>query len=320
MKMIKVSIIIPIYNVENYLKRCLESVANQTLDDIEIILVNDGSTDDSSKIALEYAKDYPNKIIYLEKENGGLSDARNYGMKYATGEYIAFLDSDDYIENDTYELMYEKAKEDDADYVECDFLWEYPNKTKEDKRFKYENQKEMLSFVRVVAWNKLIRRKIIIENNLIFPKGLRYEDVEFTYKIIPHLNKISYVDKCFVHYIQRENSIANVQNERTAEIFTVLDNVIEYYKQNNIYEQYKDELEYNYARYLLCSSLKRMCKIKNRQKKNELLEKTWANLNEKFPNWKKNNILNTVHIGKNIYMKTINRVTYKIYSFIFSII
>lgn len=318
--MVKVSIIIPIYNVEKYLKRCLESVVNQTLDDIEIILVNDGSTDNSSKIALEYAKDYPKKITYLEKENGGLSDARNYGMKYATGEYIAFLDSDDYIENDAYELMYKKAKEENADYVECDFCWEYPNKIKEDKRIKYENKKEMLSFVRVVAWNKLIRRKIITENNLIFPKGLRYEDVEFTYKLIPHLNKTSYVDKCFVHYIQRENSIANVQNERTAEIFTVLDNVIEYYKQNNIYEQYKNELEYNYARYLLCSSFKRMCKIKDKRKKNELLEKTWTNLNEKFPDWKKNNILNTVHIGKNRYMKTINRVTYKIYSFIFSII
>ena len=84
----------------------------------------------------------------------------------------------------------------------------------------------MLSFVRVVAWNKLIKRQLITDNNLEFPKGLRYEDVEFTYKLIPFINKFAYVDKPFIHYVQREGSIANVQNERTAEIFTVLDNVI----------------------------------------------------------------------------------------------
>ena len=93
----------------------------------------------------------------------------------------------------------------------------------------------MLENVRVVAWNKLIRRSIFEKTQIQFPKGLRYEDVEFTYKLIPHLNTISYIDKCFVHYTQRKNSIANVQNERTAEIFSVLDHVIEYYKQNNLY-------------------------------------------------------------------------------------
>lgn len=315
----KVSVIVPIYNVEKYLQRCLESLIDQTLQDIEIILVNDGSTDDSGRIAEEYAEKYSGKVKYLEKENGGLSDARNFGMPYATGEYIAFLDSDDYIDKNAYEEMYNKAKKDYADYVECDFIWEYPNKLKEDKRFDYNNKKEMLAFVRVVAWNKLIRRQILIDNNITFPKGLRYEDVEFTYKLIPHLEKTAYVDKCFVHYTQRENSIANVQNERTAEIFTILEHVIEYYKQNNLYEEYKEELEYNYARYLLCSSLKRICKIKDKQKRKELIEKTWKELNSKYPNWKKNKILRSVNIGKNKYMRTINKVTYEIYVELFKI-
>lgn len=336
--MAKVSIIVPIYNVEKYLNKCLDSLINQTLEDIQIILVNDGSVDNSGQIAKQYAQKYKEKILYLEKENGGLSDARNYGIPYATGEYIAFLDSDDYIEKNAYQEMYEKAKEEDSDYVECDFIWEYPNKTKVDKKIicnyigkDIENQelpanekilidrKQMLSFVRVVAWNKLIKRKIIVENNIQFPKGLRYEDVEFTYKLIPHLNKISYVNKPFIHYIQRQNSIVNVQNERTAEIFTILENVINYYKENKIYEEYKTELEYNYARYLLCSSLKRMCKIKDKKKRIELIDKTWENLNEKFPNWKRNKILNKVKINKNKYMKTINKFTYKIYIKIFSL-
>lgn len=316
----KVSVIVPIYNVENYLNRCLDSLVDQTLQDIEIVLVNDGSTDKSGDIAKEYAQKYSEKVKYLEKENGGLSDARNFGMPHATGEYIAFLDSDDYIEKTAYEEMYNKAKENDADYVECDFLWEYPDKVKEDKRFNYNNKKEMLAFVRVVAWNKLISRKILANNNINFPKGLRYEDVEFTYKLIPHLNKISYVEKCLVHYTQRENSIANVQNERTAEIFTILDHVIDYYKQNNLYEEYKEEIEYNYARYLLCSSLRRMSKIQDKNTRKKLLDRNWELLNEKFPSWKKNKILNTIKIGKNKYMKTVNSFTYKIYTEVFRFI
>ena len=316
----KVSVIVPIYNVEKYLEKCINSLLSQTLEDIQIILVNDGSKDNSGNIAREYEKNNKNRIIYVEKENGGLSDARNYGLKYATSDFIAFLDSDDYIEKNAYEEMYNKAIEENADYVECDFIWEFPNKIRVDKQYTYKNKKEMLSFVRVVAWNKLIKRQLIIDNNLEFPKGLRYEDVEFTYKLIPFVNRFAYVDKPFIHYVQREDSIANVQNERTAEIFTVLDNVIEFYKKNNIYEEYRNELEYNYARYLLCSSLKRMCKIKDKSIREKLLTESWERLNLNFPNWKENIILKTVNIGKNKYMRTVNKSTYKIYSKILEII
>lgn len=316
----KVSVIVPIYNVEKYLEKCINSLLSQTLEDIQIILVNDGSKDNSGNIAREYEKNNKNRIIYVEKENGGLSDARNYGLKYATGDFVAFLDSDDYIEKNAYEEMYNKAIEENADYVECDFIWEFPNKIRVDKQYPYKNKKEMLSFVRVVAWNKLIKSQLITDNNLEFPKGLRYEDVEFTYKLIPFVNKFAYVDKPFIHYVQREGSIANVQNERTAEIFTVLDNVIEFYKKNNIYEEYRNELEYNYARYLLCSSLKRMCKIKDKTIREKLLTESWERLNSNFPNWKENVILKTVNIGKNKYMRTINKSTYEIYSKILEII
>ena len=316
----KVSVIVPIYNVEKYLEKCINSLLSQTLEDIQIILVNDGSKDNSGNIAKEYGKNNKGRVIYVEKENGGLSDARNYGLKYATGDFIAFLDSDDYIEKNAYEEMYNKAIEENADYVECDFIWEFPNKIRVDKQYPYKNKKEMLSFVRVVAWNKLIKRQLIIDNNLEFPKGLRYEDVEFTYKLIPFINKFAYVDKPFIHYVQREGSIANVQNERTADIFTVLDNVIEFYKKNNIYEEYRNELEYNYARYLLCSSLKRMCKIKAKTIREKLLTESWERLNLNFPNWKENVILKTVNIGKNKYMRTVNKSTYKIYSKILEII
>lgn len=313
----KVSIIVPIYNVEKYLKRCIESLVNQTLQEIEIILVNDGSTDYSAMIAKDFKKQYPQKIVYLEKENGGLSDARNYGIPYAKGEYIAFLDSDDYIEKDTYEKMYELAKKESSDMVECDFYWEYPNKTKVDTGKIYHNKKEMAEKVRVVAWNKLIKREILEKAKIEFPKGYRYEDVEFTYKLIPHLEKVSFLKEPCIHYIQRENSISNSQNERTKEIFDVLEHVIDYYKEKNIYDKYEEQLEYIYTRYLLCSSLLRIVKINDKETRNKLLEMTWTNLNKKFPKWKKNEILNKNKSMKNLYMKTVNKVTYKIYSKIF---
>lgn len=314
----KVSVIVPFYNVEKYIEKCLDSLVNQTLEEIEIILVNDGSQDNSEEKAKEFEKRYPNKIKYYKKANGGLGDARNFGIKYATGEYIAFLDSDDFVELTMYEEMYKKAKQENADMVECDFWWEYPNKKKEDIGNTYSNQKEMLYKSRVVAWNKLIKREIYEKYpEARFSVGLRYEDVEGFYKILPYIKKVVFVRKCFIHYIQRQGSISNTQNQKNEEIFTVLENVINYYKKNNLYNDFKEEIEYVYARYLLCSSFLRIVKIKDKNIRKDLLNKTWENLNTNFPNWKNNKILNNTNSIKNLYIRSINKTIFKIYSLIF---
>lgn len=318
--MIKVSIIVPAYNVEQYIERCLDTLINQTLQEIEIIVVNDGSTDTTKEKIEKYCVEYPEKVIYLEKENGGLSDARNFGIPHAKGEYIGFVDSDDYVEKEMFEEMYKTAKEENSDMVECDFIWEYPNKQKVDTGKIYQSKKEALLYARVVAWNKIIKREIIEKQKIEFPKGLRYEDVEFFYKILPALDKISFVKKPFVHYIQRENSIANTQNERVKEIFNIWDNVIEFYKKANLYDEYKEELEYTCARYLLCSSLLRIVKVDNKQKRKELEKRTYEELNNKFPNWKKNKYFKLEKGNKNLYLRTVNKITFKIYCKIFEII
>lgn len=313
----KVSVIVPFYNVEKYIRKCLDTLVNQTLEDIEIILVNDGSKDNSAAIVKEYLKLYNDKLVYLEKENGGLSDARNYGIPYAKGEYIAFLDSDDYIEYDMYEKMYELAKKEQSDMVECDFYWEFPNKTKKSIGAIYKNKKEMLEKVRVVAWNKLIKREILQESKIQFPVGYRYEDVEFTYKLIPYLNKISFLKKECIHYIQRPASISNSQNEKNKDMLIILKHVIDYYKEKNIYEEYKDELEYIYTKYLLCSSFLRLLKIKDKKIRKEMVKLNWKDLNTQFPHWKENKILNQNKSLRNLYMRTVNSFTYKIYSVLF---
>lgn len=314
--MIKISVIVPVYNVERYIRKCLESLANQTLDDIEIIVVDDGSTDLSKDIIKEYVEKY-NNVRYYKKENGGLSDARNYGMQYATGEYIAFLDADDYIDFKTYEKMYEKAKKENSDVVECNFYWAYGRRKKKDIGKKYEGKSEMIEMGRVVAWNKIYKKELLEQTQIKFPKGLQYEDVEFFYKLVPYIEKVSFVKEPLIYYVQRKESLSNRQNEKVRDIFKVLDNVISFYKDKNLYEKYKEELEFTYARLLLCSSFKRITKIKKESTRIELLNETWVKLNTTFPNWKENQILNTNLNFKKRYMKSVNRFTYRIYAKIF---
>lgn len=230
------------------------------------------------------------------------------------GEYIAFLDSDDYVDLTIYEKMYKVAIEQLCDFVECNFIWKYDNKEIKDKGYIYKDKHEMLINARVVAWNKLIKRDLITNLQLQFPKGLRYEDVEFFYKLLPHIKKFGFVKEFLIYYVQRGNSIVNTQNERTKEIFQVLDNVLNYYIQNGFYEEYKEELEYTYTRLLLCSSLLRIVKIKDKKIRNEQLYNTWKNLNIKFPKWKNNKILDNNKTWKNRYMKTINKYTFRLYA------
>ena len=215
--------------------------------------------------------------------------------------------------------MYKKAKTDNSDMVECDFVWEYPTRIRKDIGKTYKSQKEMIVNGRVVAWNKLIKKEILDITKIKFPYGLRYEDVEFFYKLVPYIKKVSFVKKTLIHYVQRNTSIANTQNKKTKEIFNVLDNVINFYKEKNKFNKYKDELEYIYVRFLLCSSLKRICKIKEKDERKQALKETWKNIYLNFPNWKKNKILKKKSL-KNIYLKSCNKLTYYIYCSILKVL
>jgi len=214
-----VSIIIPVYNVEKYLRRCMDSIVTQTLRDIEIICVNDGTKDNSVSILNEYAqKDKRIKIIH--KKNGGLSSARNEGMKYATAEYIGFVDSDDWLEPDTYELAYKAMIENSVDLV----CW-YAQIEVEDGCTSYHpnvynyhvikeigmNQvsNELLLNTTVTAWNKLYKKEIIEKYMIQFPDGFLHEDLEFFSLYAVRCNYIFYIDKYLYHYFQRNNSICN---------------------------------------------------------------------------------------------------------------
>lgn len=314
-KIPKISIVVPFYNVEDYIEKSLSSLKNQTLKDIEIILVDDGSKDSSTEIAKKFAKE-DKRFSYYKKKNGGLSDARNYGMKYAKGEYLAFLDSDDYIDLDMYEKMYAVAHKNNADLVETDFIWEYPDKSVVDVS-KVTERSRMLVDIRVVAWNKLYRRSLIEEIGVTFSKGLRYEDVDWCYKILPHVEKIYSVHDTYVHYIQRSGSIANTQNAKVRDIYKILENAIKYYEDNKIIGRYKNSLEYAVMRIIFGSSFLRAIQIEDKKLRREILDEGYDFLESYFPYWKYNMYLHKEKGLKNFYFRTINRFTYRVYEIVF---
>ncbi|KZZ83900.1 glycosyltransferase family 2 protein [Bacillus sp. SJS] len=317
--MIKVSIVVPVYNVEMYIRKCLESLVNQTLKEIEIIVVNDGSTDGSQLVIDEFVEAYPKYVRSFVKRNGGLSDARNWGISYCIGQYVAFLDSDDYVSLQMYEKMYEKAKEENSDIVVCDYYKTYVSRNELIKAKKYLNKKDMFVDTLVAAWNKIYKRELLVETGVLFPKGLIYEDTEFFCKLIPHIEVASYIPEPFVYYVQRDGSISNTQGEKTSQMFQILENIIEFYKQRNLYQEYKNELEYLYLRIMLGSHIERVSRIGNKKLRYELVDRTYSLISNNFINWKKNIYLNSKWSKRHIYMKSVNPYTLRFYSTIFKL-
>ena len=216
----KVSIIVPVYNVEMYIEECILSLCNQTLKEMEIIIVNDGTKDNSMEVIKKFDD---NRIKIISQENSGLSAARNAGIKIATGEYIAFVDSDDFILFDSaYEEMYNIALNEGSDLVSGNALWYYSNKKNHpmhrDMNLFPKNPITGEEFFlncmkskRVYApvWINLYRRKLIVDNNILFKEGIFHEDEEFTPRILLNAKTVSIYNKEFYAYRQRENSIMN---------------------------------------------------------------------------------------------------------------
>lgn len=210
----KLSIIVPVYNVQSYLNRCISSIVNQTYRNLEIILVDDGSTDNSGKLCDSYAL-HDNRIKVIHKTNGGLSSARNAGLSVVTGHYIGFVDSDDYIEPNMYELLLESMRGLHADIVCAETFIERGNHKKYHPRFK-ENcvftHEEALNILLdgsldTAVWNKLYKASLF--KNLTFIEGRIYEDVGFLYKVFDKANVVAYVNKPLYHYIKRKGSIVS---------------------------------------------------------------------------------------------------------------
>lgn len=208
----KLSVIVPVYKVEPYIHKCVDSILGQTYTNLEVILVDDGSPDNCGKICDEYAaKDKRVKVIH--KKNGGLSDARNAGIDISTGNIIGFIDSDDYIEARMYQEMIDYMEHNNLDIVCADTNQVKGNKIKFKPRYKKNyvwNKQEALSEILNgnldnAAWNKIYKREII--GNTRFPQGRVYEDVATIYKFIYNADKVGYLSKPYYYYVKRKGSI-----------------------------------------------------------------------------------------------------------------
>lgn len=216
-----ISLIIPVYKVEKYLEKCIQSVINQTYENLQIILVDDGSPDNCGKICDEYAKK-DHRIEVIHKSNGGLSDARNKGLEIAKGEYIGFVDSDDYIEADMYEVLYNLLKQYNADVSICNFYTVSQGKISiknADNGINEYNRIEILKEILLdkniqsYAWNKLYKKELFDE--IKYPIGKKYEDIGTTFYLLEKCNKVVVTGKSEYYYINRQDSIVNNVTETT---------------------------------------------------------------------------------------------------------
>ncbi|MBO4432933.1 MAG: glycosyltransferase [Clostridia bacterium] len=246
----KISVIIPVYNVENYLKKCVDSVLAQDFDDCEILLIDDGSTDSSGQICDEYGNKYP-QIKVVHQENKGLGGARNTGIKAATGKYLLFVDSDDFIKSDMLNILYKTAEDTAADVVlfGADFVDEQGNVLAvrmplcSEKIITKPTDQFLLYCKDTCAWDKLFRRSLFTENDIYFPERIWYEDLCVAGKIVLYAEKTSCIKKSFYNYLQRSDSIMHVKNtDRNIDMLTVVSEVLSFYRTRGCFDENRDAL------------------------------------------------------------------------------
>lgn len=245
----KISVIIPVYNVQNYLAKCLDSLVSQTLENIEIIVVNDGSTDNSQKIIDAFSQKYPAKIQPFKKENGGLSDARNFGLDKATGEYIGFVDSDDWVEHTMFEEMYLLAEKYHAEMVICNLqkvdengritqkLVQIPNMP---EKIDVKNHFSVFSDLSYFACNKLFKKELF--ENHRFKKGVHFEDIQLIPQLLLECKTLAQTQNYHYQYLERADSITKTHTEKGLDILRAVADV-EVAFGNSIYYQNNIELK-----------------------------------------------------------------------------
>ena len=313
------SVIVPCYNGEKFIGRCLESLVNQTLQDIEIIVINDGSTDNSQDIIDSYANKYHNIQAY-KIPNSGIADARNFGVSKVETPYFGFLDCDDYTDVTMFEKMYNKAIETNAQVVVSNFYWVKGKKKKLEKEGPYNTGKDMLIHLFAVLWNKIYDTEFVRSTNIRFPSGNRYEDAYFLYCLAPNIERIAFVDEAFVHYVQHDNSITHNNNEEVKNMITIFDNILNYYAHTNRYDEYHDELEYLHIKFFLGNSFLRSARIDDKQDRDYTIQLGWNMLNDEFPDWHHNHYLKELPGLKNLYFRMVYDWNVMLFAYLFRII
>lgn len=241
-----ISVIVPVYNTEKWLRHCIDSILAQTFTDFELLLIDDGSTDSSGAICDEYSK-IDSRIRVFHKINGGVSSARNFGVNIARSEWIAFCDADDWIEPLFFSQLLEKSQE--TDIVFSDFWFEYPNKRKSSNFYNWDKQgvdglKEYIATPWTCLWGNIQKKSLYIDHNLRCPIDINYcEDFHLMVRLCFFADKIAKVSKPLYHYRQQESSIMhNLSKKTEADEQWVYADTIEFFKRQRVYDEFKESM------------------------------------------------------------------------------
>jgi hypothetical protein len=284
--MVKVSVIVPIYNSEKYLKRCIDSLVNQTLSDIELILINDGSTDSSDSIIRSYND---SRIKYFKRSNHGIGATRNFGIDKAVGEFIGFVDSDDYVESDFYEKMYNECINKNLDIVICDHYIEKKNTCDELHFINFDvcnlnESPNLLMDINLAPWNK-IYRKSLLDDTTYYPIGVKYEDTPWVAKMFLRANRIGKLNECLYHYIVHSNSETTVIDSRVYDIFKITDVLLNDLGNN---ERIKSSVE-DLVIYLITKYTISQRYVKNKKDRDKFIDYAFCYLKKNINNFRKSN-------------------------------
>ncbi len=230
-----ISIIVPAYNAEKHISKCLNSLLSQTKKELEFIIINDGSTDQTEKIIKSFSD---KRLIYFKNKNQGIGKTRNFGIEKATGQYIMFLDSDDYLVSTACEVLFTAAQKNSLDLVIADFYKKYPQSLEEihTPDFAISSLKENPDIITeyLNPWAKLYNRKMLIDNNIKFVENLKYEDAPFIIKALCTAKKIGKVNECLNYYVIHSNSETTIRDERCFDILKII-TIIRNYTQDKDY-------------------------------------------------------------------------------------
>lgn len=286
----KVTIILPVYNSEKYVGRCLDSILNQTYTDFEIMAVNDGSTDSSFEILKKYKEKHPSKITVINQENKGVAKTRNESIKRANSKYIMFIDNDDYIDKDYIETYVKAVEKDDYDIAVGGFR--RPNENgKIVKTLKLQNQ-EWSKFMIMTPWAKIYKKQYLIENNIEFVDFNIGEDNYFNLKAFLMTKKIATLEYVGYNWFFNTKSVSNTRqrNIKNVQIYELLDSCYNMLKENNLLEENYEIIETNFTKYIIWI-ISYATKGFTYKELSEQYDKIFNWLEEKFPDYKKNKMI-----------------------------
>ena len=319
------SVIIPVYNVKDYLEKCIDSVLAQAQDDTEILLVDDGSTDgESGLICDRYANDHPHLIRVIHQENGGLGAARNTGIEHAAGDYLLFLDSDDYLLSGLLARLRDLLAQDTFDIIDFGFVVDQNGAVKEThageigltEPFTLQEHPEML-LVLPAAWRRLYKRDLLIRSGIRYPSRVWYEDIRTTLKLFAEAQSILSIPEAFYGYVVREGSITRNQNvSRNAEILDAFDDLKAWFSSKGLWETYYAEFTKLAVDHILLAASVRVLRT---DPKSELLEIFQRYMADNFPDYLQNPYLPQLSAPHKLALKLLRAKRYSAVKTLFSI-